>query len=219
MLRRRRSRLIYGILFLVLSLAIGWWVIDGPPLRVTTDTESIVPRNALVLAKENYFDEVKRAAEAYDLPYEYLMALTVLECSGRKPAGSRFEKAVYKRLNQVKSGDRKKYENVRKHHLEDAEDGAVRNLSTSWGPFQLMGYKCIGMEVNVRDIRGEDAVIQGARWIKEEYGHLLKKKKYKDAFHYHNTGRKYPKFGPPRTHDPKYVEKGLKYIEYFTELE
>ena len=218
MLKAKRSRLIRWILFLILSFAGGWWLIYGPPLRVTTDTESIVPRNALELAKENYNHEVKRAAEAYDLPYEYLMALTVLECSGKKPAGSRFEKVVYKRMNQVKSGDRKKYENVRKHHLEDASDDAIKNLSTSWGPFQLMGYKCIGMEVNVLDIRGEQAVLHGASWIKEEYGDLLTKGKYKDAFHYHNTGRKYPKVGPPKTHDPNYVSRGVDYIEYFKQF-
>ena len=195
MRRARRSRLISWILFLLLSFAFGWWLIDGPPLRVTRDSESILPRNALELAKENYHDEVSRASEAYDLPYEYLMALAVLECSGKKPAGNRFEKAVYKRLNQVKSGDRKKYENVKKRHLIDASDDAIRNLSTSWGPFQLMGYKCIGMDVNVLDIRGEQSVLQGAQWIKEEYGHLLKKEKFQDAFHYHNTGRKYPRIG------------------------
>ena len=86
----------------------------------------------------------------------------------------------------------------------------------SWGPLQLMGYKCIGMKVNVKDIRGEDAVFNGMSWVDDEYGQLLRKGKYKDAFHLHNTGRKYPLVGGPKTHDPKYVEKGLQYIQYFS---
>ena len=78
-----------------------------------------------------------------------------------------------------------------------------------------MGYKCVGLGVNVKDIRGEDGLEHGVRWIKEEYGRFLKKGKFKDAFHYHNTGRKFPRDGVSRTHDPRYVDKGLAYMEYF----
>ena len=152
--------------------------------------------------------------EEFDLPYEYLMALLVLECSGQKPAGSRFENGVYNRLVQVKSGDRRKYEAVKQEHLLEASDEAIRNMATSWGPFQLMGYKCVGMDVNVNDIRGERAVFYGAKWIEEEYGRMLRKSHFKDAFHFHNTGRKHPLVGGPRTHDPNYISRGLRYIEY-----
>ena len=78
-----------------------------------------------------------------------------------------------------------------------------------------MGYKCLQLGVNVNDIRGDEALDWGAKWIKLEYGHLLKKKRYKDAFHYHNTGSLYPKSGPPKTYHPDYVSNGLKYMNYF----
>lgn len=213
MLKSRRFTLVAGIFFAIAMCFLGWWLIEHRPVQLTTT--SGIPRNALELAKENYHTDIKKAALAYDVPYEYLMALTVLECSGKRPAGTRFEKVVYKRLLQVKSGDRRKYENVKKRHLEDASDEAIRNLATSWGPFQLMGYKCIGMDVNVADIRGDDAVLQGARWISNEYGKMLKNQQFKDAFHYHNTGRRFPKSGRSATHDPSYVQRGLEYMEYF----
>ncbi|MEO0403880.1 MAG: hypothetical protein AAF193_03320 [Bacteroidota bacterium] len=215
MLRSKGSKILVFLFFAIAMVSLGWMLLRDTPMDITTSSSGI-PRNALELAKDNYHEDARRAALAYDLPYEYLMALAVLECSGKKPAGTRFEKKVFERLLQVKKGDRRKYENVKKRHLEDASDEAVRNLATSWGPFQLMGYKCIGMEVNVADIRGEDAMLQGARWISEEYGHLLNKDKFKDAFHYHNTGRKYPRNGKPTTHDPTYVSRGLEYMKYFS---
>ena len=79
-----------------------------------------------------------------------------------------------------------------------------------------MGYKVIPMGINVVDIREEtDAEYYGVKWIRDEYGKFLKKKKFKDAFHYHNTGRRFPLDGKPRTHDPYYVQNGIKYMEYF----
>lgn len=163
----------------------------------------------------NYEEKVKEVAEEYDLPANYLLALIVLETGGHHPAGKRYEPGVFRRLKNVQSGKRLRYESVRRKHLKDASDEAVRNLATSWGPFQLMGYKCIAMDITVNDLRSDDAVEYGAEWISEEYGHLLRKGRYKDAFHYHNTGRVYPKVGAPRTHDPKYVSKGLGYMDYF----
>ncbi|MDG1159773.1 MAG: hypothetical protein P8N19_09795 [Flavobacteriales bacterium] len=210
----KRSRVILGILLMLLAgLAIYWW--RDTPIHFTREEGKVIPRNALELAFENYHEEVLEASEDLELPYEYLMALTVLECSGKKPAGKRYEKGVYDRLQKVKSGEKRKYEQVRHRHLKNASDAAIENLATSWGPFQLMGYKCIGMDVEVADIRGDDAVFYGAKWVKAEYGHLLKKERYKDAFHYHNTGRTFPRSGNSQTHNPMYVTRGLEYMKYF----
>lgn len=199
--------------------SVAWGVLQSDWFRInwplTQVEDSILPSNKLELAYYNYSEEVAAAAEEFDLPYAYLMALIVLECSGQKPAGSRFESGIYRRMEQVRSGERRKYEDVKHKQLENASDEALKNLATSWGPFQLMGYKCVGLNVNVDDIRGDKAVYYGAKWINEEYGDLLRKEKYKDAFHFHNTGRKHPLLGGPRTHDPHYIDRGLKYIAYF----
>ena len=160
-------------------------------------------------AEENYSEEVKRAASEFDLPYPYLMSLIGLECGGKKPAGSRYEKHVFKRLKDVRDGKRTNYENVTRAHLADASDEALKNLSTSWGPFQLMGYKCILLGVKIKDIRGDNAVYYGAKWIDLAYGKRLRKGQYQDCFHIHNTGRPYPANGTPTTHDPRYVPRGI----------
>jgi len=158
---------------------------------------------------------VQRAAEKYDLDYGYLMALLMLECSGKKPAGARFEPHVFNRLKQVRDGKRTNYENVTAAHLADASDDALRNLATSWGPFQLMGYKCILLDVNIRDIRGPNGVEHGADWINQTYGSAMRKGRFRDCFHMHNTGQPYPRTGLPRTHDPQYVPRGMSMMTQF----
>ena len=171
--------------------------------------------SAFKMTETNYGAEVEEIALKYGLPAPYLKALIVLECSGKKPVKPRYEKHIFKKLQKVRDQKGRTFEKIDQEAIGDASDEALENLSKSWGPFQLMGYKCLQLDVEVNDIRGEDALDWGAKWIKLEYGHLLKKKRYADAFHYHNTGRLFPKDSVVSTHDPKYVENGLKYIEYF----
>lgn len=163
----------------------------------------------------HYADEVKEWSDRYDLSFAYLMALIQLESGGRKPAGSRFEPHVYKRLQDVKSGRKQQYEQVTTEDLQDASDEAIRNLSTSWGPFQLMGYKCIQLDVQIRDIRGKDAIRAGVEWIDQTYGHEIRKGNFRNAFHLHNTGKHLPEQGPPLTYHPDYIEKGMRYMNAY----
>ena len=167
----------------------------------------------LQATEKNYGAEVQKWSEHYDLPVPYLMALIQLESGGRKPTGKRFEVHVFDRLQDVQNGSLEHYENITQEHLTEANDDALRNLATSWGPFQLMGYKCILLERQIRDIRGQDAVQAGIEWIDITYGNVLRKGKYQDAFHLHNTGKPFPKSGPPLTFHPDYVEKGLRLMD------
>lgn len=170
--------------------------------------------------EQNYGDEMREIATSLELPYAYLMSLAVLECSGDKPAGHRFEQHVFRELVKVKDGKRRSYEAVRKQHLANLSEGEIRDLATSWGPFQLMGYKAVALDVDVEDLSDEDVAARiGARWIQKEYGRFLKKKKWKDAFHIHNTGKRFPLNGRSQTHDPYYVSDGLRYMKYFSARE
>ncbi|MBL7943617.1 MAG: hypothetical protein JNM00_12670, partial [Flavobacteriales bacterium] len=54
----------------------------------------------LAWCEQNYADEVAEISNELDIPYAYLMALIVLECSGNKPAGHRFERHVKKQLTK-----------------------------------------------------------------------------------------------------------------------
>jgi len=164
---------------------------------------------------DNYGAAFKQLGKEFDIAPEYLAALCMLESGGRKPAGSRYEKHVYARLKLVQMGFKQKYEHVTSASLKDAGDEALQNLATSWGPFQLMGYKCLLYDINVRDLREEDGTYWGVKWIHEAYGKFLKEGDYKNAFHFHNTGRRFPANGISKTHDPGYVNKGLELMACF----
>ncbi|MFO7723093.1 MAG: hypothetical protein R6V49_07715 [Bacteroidales bacterium] len=212
--RKQRSNRIRAGVFLLLFVILGFWLWNrywSQPRQANV----VVYADALERTRAHYGNEVEIFAAEFGLPSSYLLALIVLESSGRRIIPPRFEPHVYERLKEVQQGKRSSYEHVTPAHLADATDDALKNLASSWGPFQLMGYKCLLLGIRVRDIRGNDAIYWGIKWIDMTYGKELKEGNFKDAFHMHNTGRKYPRIGKPFTHDPAYVERGLKYMQSF----
>jgi hypothetical protein len=166
----------------------------------------------------NYEKDVLAAADKYDLPPAYLLSLIVLESSGRKIVPTRFEKHVFNKLDAVARSKQKSLEGITAKDLQGLTDGDLTSLASSWGPFQIMGYKSFEIDVDVEDLQGRKAVLNGAKWINKNYGDYLRKGLYKDAFHLHNTGKPYPTLGKPKTYHKSYVPKGLKYIEEFEAL-
>jgi hypothetical protein len=207
------------ILFFVLFGAVLGIVYLVPYLQKDRHVSIEDQKGGLDMVEKNYGASIDSASRVLNIPAAYLKALCMLECAGRKKFQQRFEPHVYEKLKKVKFGEIDNYEHVTTDILADANDDALKNLASSWGPFQLMGYKCLLLGINVRDIRGDNAVFYGAQWIKMTYGDYLANKKYKDAFHIHNTGRPYPAIGKPRTYDPKYCNRGIKYMEYFANPE
>ena len=163
----------------------------------------------------NYSEDVKKVSEKMQVSPEYLLALIALECSGAKEVPSRFEPHIFLKLQQVRDGELPNFEGITTNDISNSNDDALKNLASSWGPFQLMGYQCFYLGIKLKDMRGDKAVYHGTQWIKNAYGKYLDKKKYKDAFHLHNTGKPYPKLGPPRTHNRYYVPRGLKFMKEF----
>ena len=166
----------------------------------------------------NYSGDVKKVSSELNLPAEYLLALIALESSGMKEVPSRFEPHVFVKLQEVRDGEITNFEGINSADVHGSSDEALKNLASSWGPFQLMGYQCLYLDIKLKEMRGKKAVYHGCKWIKEAYGKYLDKKKYKDAFHLHNTGKPYPKLGPPRTHSRYYVPRGLKFMKEFKVL-
>ena len=192
--------------------------VDGPDFDWTVRTP--YSGNARQNVEQNYQSDVELWADYYDLSSSYLLSLIILECGGQKPCGRRFEPKRFRQLKNLRDGKRRKFEYLRQQDLKGLSDSEVRKLATSWGPFQIMGYHSIGLSksgesVAVDDLTGPRAVEIGVRWVDENYGTILRHRRYKDAFHMHNTGRVYPKIGKPKTHDPQYVSNGLSHLAYF----
>ncbi|MBI1306071.1 MAG: hypothetical protein GC181_05595 [Bacteroidetes bacterium] len=164
----------------------------------------------------NYSENAVTTGKKYNVPPEYLLALIALESSGRKMVPKRFEPSVYDKLDLVSRSKLARMENVDYAKIKGMTSKELYDLSCSWGPFQIMGYKCFELNVPVDVLKGKRNFDLSVKWIAQEYGNQLRSGNFKDAFHIHNTGRSYPKFGPPRTYHLNYVPTGLKFMEEFS---
>jgi hypothetical protein len=182
-------------------------------------TFASTPPQSVLRTNENYGAQIDKLAAQFDLSPEYLKSLIILECSGLKNVKPRFERHIYNRLVDVREKRLDRFENIKYDDLKDASNDALKNMARSWGPFQIMGYKCIWLDIQLQDLRGDEAVYWGVKWIDKTYGDYIRDERYKDAFHIHNTGRPYPDSGPPKTYDPKYVANGLMYMKYFSDFD
>ena len=73
--------------------------VDGIELPINPRPEGM---STLEWTEKNYKKEMLLLSKKYNVPYAYLMALTVLECSGEKPAGHRYEPGILKKLEKVR---------------------------------------------------------------------------------------------------------------------
>ncbi len=179
-----------------------------------TDTQ----KETISRVEKNYGRSVEQNANKFELPAAYIKALIVLECSGYKVIKPRFEKHVYNSLIKVRDGKQNNYYNLKQKKLKNLSDAAIKNLASSWGPFQLMGYQVFNLGIRVHDIRGENSIYWGIKWINNRYGTKLKNNHYRDCFHIHNAGYKLPGNNIPKTHAPDYIPNGMKYIKAFETL-
>jgi hypothetical protein len=166
------------------------------------------------LTRQNYAEQVDKICKEMDLPPAYFKALIVLECSGKYPPKSRYERHVYRKLRDVKRGKRKRYGRFTKKDLQKYSDKTLKGFATSWGPLQVMGYQTVDMKIPLHWLKEEFALYYSIRWVKKVYGKYLKQGRFEDAFHIHNTGKPKPLVGT-RTYDPNYLEKGMKYMKIF----
>lgn len=167
--------------------------------------------------EKNYGKQVAKYSEKFFLNANYLKALIILECSGQKKPPARFEKHIYDKLIMLKEGNIDSFEDITHEMIKDTPESIIKEMASSWGPFQIMGYKCVNLNINIDDLKGENNFFFSTKWIDDTYGNFVRTKRYKDAFHIHNAGKMYPDSGETLTYDKNYVTNGLKYIQYFHE--
>ena len=207
------GKLLLMSIAVIASCLAAVWLWKGKDLSAWLNEQPQGPEYVI----NNYGPDIKSVATSKGLKTSYFMALCMLECGGRKPAPSRYEKHIFNRLMDVKTGQRESYELVKTEDLKNANGSAIKNLASSWGPFQVMGYKVVAHGILIKELRGPNGVKHGIDWIESEYGKLLQEDRFKDAFHFHNAGRVMPKKGGVRTHSKSYVSDGMKWMTYFEE--
>lgn len=97
------------------------------------------------------------------VPEDFLAGFTGVEAgvdrhSGQiNPAASRFEKGVYHKLLSVRDGLRSSWSKITTRDLTGLSDAAIRNLATSWGLTQIMGWHLIhNLKGTIQDLRDLD---------------------------------------------------------------
>ncbi len=97
-----------------------------------------------------------------------------------------------------------------------ATDDVLRELATSWGYTQIMGYHMIGQPGDVRRLLEPPFHFQMAIRLLSEFVvdyQLDPTQEFSEMFCCWNTGRPYG-----RTFDPDYVEKGLQRMQIYNQL-
>ena len=100
--------------------------------------------------------------------------------------------------------------------LAELEDDVLRELATSWGFTQIMGYHVVGRGRNVRDLLDPDLHYRIALELLAEFAHDYKldvQSEFEEMFRCWNTGQPYGK-----TYDPAYVEKGMRRMSIYREI-
>jgi hypothetical protein len=96
------------------------------------------------------------------------------------------------------------------------DEEALRELATSWGYTQIMGYHVVGRQGTVRDLLEPRFHYGLAVRLLSEFARdyqLDLMREFAEMFRCWNTGGPYGK-----TSDPEYVEKGLRRMELYREL-
>ena len=105
---------------------------------------------------------------------------------------------------------------IHSSEIGEATDAALRELATSWGYTQIMGYHMVGRAGGVRQLLDPHFHFRMAVWLLAEFAldyHLDVARDFAEMFCCWNTGRPHG-----RTFDPDYAAKGLRRMEIYRQL-
>ena len=154
--------------------------------------------------------EIERAAAGTDLAPEYIAALISIESS---PPGNRvserFEPKVYQHLLELKrSGS--EWGGLSRSAVARYNDEQLKELATSYGLVQIMGYHCIQLGCEVSELKGDYQLQWAAAYMQYHYAKQARRKDWNACFRIHNTGRP-----DGRPHRSDYVTRGLQRMQYY----
>jgi hypothetical protein len=160
-------------------------------------------------------------------PAALLAAITANE-SGGNPAAARFEPAVMGQLAMVLTGRRANYGTIGAQDIADyivtagsvaAADVArtLINLSTSYGPTQIMGYEALAGKYGIADLSNLQKHYPRAVAMLEDFRKRFDiatdGSDWAEFFDCWNTGRPHA-----QTADPQYISRGLARMTLYTTL-
>jgi hypothetical protein len=162
-------------------------------------------------------DRITTVCEGSLVPTAFLAGLISVEESSLNEAATLFEKKIFEKLKKVRSGQRPDFNGVKTADIAGASDGALRNLSTSFGLTQILGLHVIATfkkTITVNDLRDPAKHLTFAvQFIEKEGGTHLRDREFEKVLRIHNTGK-------PNgvTTDPGYVPNALEVMQAYEAL-
>ncbi len=157
-----------------------------------------------------YNQKITEATRGTEIPAEFLASLISLESY---PPGNflseRFEPKIYERLLNLKKYGQP-FSNIQREKIIHLSDFELKQLATSYGLTQIMGYHCLELGCSIEDLKGEDHLLWSIAFIRKHYLKCILQKQWDICFRIHNTGNPSGK-----THNKGYVQKGIKRMEYY----
>lgn len=108
------------------------------------------------------------------------------------------------------------YAGLTREYLEGLDDQGLRDLATSWGLTQVMGYHVARRPGGIALLCNPTSHLKIALELLSEFAErfgLDLRLEFRELFHCWNSGRPYGK-----TFDPEYAEKGISRLQIYKEL-
>ncbi|MBX7059406.1 MAG: hypothetical protein K1X75_15190 [Leptospirales bacterium] len=160
----------------------------------------------------DYHQQISDAVYGTDIEDAYLAAIISLESHPPGNADSeRYEAGVYRHLVDLKEKN-VAWGGLSRRRIEAFSDSELKELATSYGLVQIMGYHCLSMGCTVADLRGQDQLLWAVAFMQTHYGKLAHKQAWARCFRMHNTGSP-----EGETARDDYVQRGLLRMDYYRE--
>lgn len=167
---------------------------------------------------DNLGDRIADACENTNVPTAFLAGLISVEDATLDETATRFEEGIFAKLKRVRDGQRPSFNGVKTSDIAGASDGALKNLSTSFGLTQILGLHVIATfnnTITVADLRDPAQHLQLAvQFIQREGGSHLDDGEFDKVLRIHNTGRP-----DGVTFSPDYVPNALGVMQEYEALE
>lgn len=170
---------------------------------------------------ERFGDLIAAAVSGSVVPDDFLAGLIGVEAGvGRdgqiKPEAKRFEKHVFAALELVRGGGRKRYGTITTARLRPLTDSALRNLASSWGLTQIMGWHVMAElePATIAELRAPETHLPLAvKLLEAAAGEYLRANDFASVLRIWNTGR-----ANGTTHDPNYVANSRAVAAAYREI-
>lgn len=157
----------------------------------------------------NHFEEPMRSFLAG------LISVEAGKSGGRfNESAKRFEPHVFEALRAVRDGKKRSYNGLTRNDLSGMTDEALRNLATSWGATQIMGWHVLkNLKTTIAELRDPNKHLAYAARLLEANANVpgyMQRGDFASVYRIWNTGS--PK---GRTHDPDYVTNANAVREFY----